>query len=341
MPKMSSEIAAPGTRTTLHGPTMGTRWSVRVDADDSLDLAALHQDLAAAVEQVDEQMSPWKPDSALTRLNRAPVDDWVELPAETMEVMGCALDVHRLSAGAFDPCVGALVNAWGFGAERDAPDAQAIRAARQSIPWPAPRCLELDEPQGRARRRAPLQLDLCGIAKGYAVDRMAALLRQHGVRHALAALDGELRAVGSQASGLPWAVALERPEEGRRAVHGVIELEDLAVATSGDYRRFVKLGHARVAHTMDARRGAPVNNAVASVTVLAPTCMQADAWATALLVAGPDEGVAMAQRMGLDVLLLLRRGEGLTALGLGRFGQTAAGSNLASPRSTRAITRGS
>jgi thiamine biosynthesis lipoprotein len=328
MPKMFSEPAAPCKRTTLHGPTMGTRWSASVDADASVDLDALRQDLAAAVEQVDAQMSPWKPDSDLVRLNRAPVGEWVDLSAEILEVLDCALDVQRLSAGAFDPCVGALVDAWGFGAVRDAPDAQAIRAARQSVPLAVNGRLELDRPAGRARKHASIQLDLCGIAKGYGVDRMAKVLQQHGVRHALAALDGELRAVGGQTSGLPWAVALERPEAGRRTVHAVIELEDLAVATSGDYRRCLEVGDARLAHTMDARRCAPVNNAVASVTVLARTCMQADAWATALLVAGPDEGLAMAQRMGMDVLFLLRRSEGLVEVGLGRFGRSADRSNL-------------
>lgn len=321
MPKMSSEPAAPRQRVTLHGPTMGTRWSATVEADDHKDTEALRQDLAAAVEQVDAQLSPWKPDSDLVRLNRAPVDVWVDLPAEMLEVLACALEVQSLSAGAFDPCVGALVDAWGFGAVRDAPDAQAIRSAREPTPHPGNSRLALDRAAGRARKRAPLQLDLCGIAKGYAVDRMATVLQQHGVRHALAALDGELRAVGTQASGVPWAVALERPETERRAVHGVIELADTAVATSGDYRHYLEVGGTRLAHTMDPRRCAPVNNAVASVTVLAPTCMQADAWATALLVAGPDEGLAMAQRMGLDVLFLLRRAEGLIEVGLGRLGQ--------------------
>ena len=320
MPKTSSESAASFTRTTLHGPTMGTRWSASVDADSSVDLAALRQGLAAAAEQVDGQMSPWKPDSDLMRLNRAPVGSWVDLSPEILEVLDCAFEVRRLSAGAFDPCVGVLVDAWGFGAARDAPDAQAIRAARQSMPQATNASLELDRPGGRARKQVPLQIDLCGIAKGYAVDRMAHVLQQHGVRHALAALDGELRAIGGQAGGAPWAVAIERPEAGRRAVHGVLELEDLAVATSGDYRHYLDVGNARIAHTMDARRCAPVNNTVASVTVLTRTCMLADAWATALLVAGPDEGPVMAQRMGLDVLFLLRRGEGLTEVGLGRFG---------------------
>lgn len=323
MPKTSSEPAALGKRTTLHGPTMGTRWSVSIDADSTVDLATLHQNLAAAVEQVDAQMSPWKPDSDLLRLNCAPEGNWVDIPTEMLEVLDCALDVNRLSAGAFDPCVGALVDAWGFGAVRDAPDAQAIRLARQSVQLAAHECIELDMPAGRVRKHVPVQLDLCGIAKGYAVDRMTQVLQQHGVRHALAALDGELRAVGGQANGKPWAVALERPEAGHRAVHGVIELEELAVATSGDYRHYVTVGDARLAHTMDARRRAPVHNAVASVTVLARTCMQADAWATALLVAGCEDGLTMAQGMRMDVLFLLRRAEDLVEVGLGRFGKCA------------------
>ncbi|MES2840933.1 MAG: FAD:protein FMN transferase [Pseudomonadota bacterium] len=324
MPKMSSETAVTCKRTTLHGPTMGTRWSATVDADNTMDLEALRQDLATAAEQVDEQMSPWKPDSDLMRLNRAPVDIWVDLSADIVEVLACALEIQHLSAGAFDPCLGELVDAWGFGAVRDTPDADAIRAARQPGAHAAAGSIELERTAGRARKRTHLQLDLCGIAKGYAVDRMVTVLQQHGVRHALAALDGELRAVGRQASGAPWAVALERPDVGLRAVQGVIELEDLAVATSGDYRRCLQVGDARLAHTMDARRRAPVNNALASVTVLARTCMHADAWATALLVAGPVEGLAMAQRMGLDVLFLVRRAEGLVELGLGRFGRSEA-----------------
>lgn len=323
MPKMSSEPVAPFNRTTLNGPTMGTRWSATVDVDATMDLALLRQDLAAAVEQVDDQMSPWKPDSDLMRLNRAPVDAWVDLPAELLEVLACALDVCRLSAGAFDPGVGALVDAWGFGAVRDAPDPAAIRSAREAT-WPSTNdCLDLDLRAGRVRKRAPLQLDLCGIAKGYAVDRMTAVLLQHDVQHAQVALDGELRAVGRQASGAPWAVALEQPETGRRAVHGVIELQDLAVATSGDYRRYLQVGDARLTHNMDPRRAAPVSNAVASVTVLARTCMHADAWATALLVAGPGEGFGLAQRMGLEALFLLRHPEGLVEMGLGRFGASA------------------
>lgn len=322
MPKTCSDPR----RLALHGPTMGTRWSVTCDAAPDTDVQALQTALAAAVQQVDAQMSPWLPGSDLNRLNHAPVGAWVTLPAEIMEVLVCALDVCRLSAGAFDPAAGALVDAWGFGAVRDAPDAEAIRTATSAAPVariPTYEALELDSGMLRARKHAPVHLDLCGIAKGYAVDRMADVLRQNGVPHALVALDGELRAVGGQADGQPWAVAVESPETGRRAVHSVVELQDLAVATSGDYRHYLQVGDARLAHTMDTRRGAPVRNEVASVTVLARQCMHADAWATALLVAGPGEGLALAQRMGLEVLWMLRRGNGLVTLGLGRFGSGA------------------
>lgn len=306
---------------------MGTRWSVLCDVPPEFDQAALQRELAASVEEVDRQMSPWKPDSDLLRLNRASVDAWVALPREIMGVLERALDVARESGGAFDPTVGALVDAWGFGAARDVPDAAAIRAAQR----PAWRTLELDPATGRARKHAALQIDLCGIAKGYAVDRMVQVLRRHGVAHALAALDGELRALGSQADGTPWAVALESPDAQRRAAHGVLELADIAVATSGDYRHFVQLGAQRLAHTMDPLRAAPVHNGVASVTVLAPDCTSADAWATALLVMGPEQGLALARALGLEALWLLRRGDALMEVGVGRFDAGPAVTPAASP----------
>ena len=307
MPKTPSE---PLVRARLHGPTMATRWSVLCDIDPALEQTVLHRALAAAVEQVDQQMSPWKPDSDLSRLNRAAPEAWVALPPEMLTVLARALEVARQSGGAFDPTVGALVDAWGFGAARGAPDAAAIRAATQAMHRPTYQNLELEPANGRARKHAPLQVDLCGIAKGYAVDRMIDVLKQHGVAHALAALDGELRALGGQADGQPWAVALESPTPGQRSAHGVLELQDLAVATSGDYRHFVQVGTERLAHTMDARRATPVRNDVASVTVLTPDCMSADAWATALTVMPPDAALTFAAKHDLAALIVSRAPHG-------------------------------
>jgi len=264
MPKTCSEPATPAARRTLHGPTMGTRWSVTLDGWPAAHDMALQRELAATVQQVDDQMSPWKPSSDLLRLNRAPVGTWVELPPQILAVLARALEVARLSGGAFDPTVGALVDAWGFGAAREQPDPAAIQAARGAAQDSGRAQLELDPAAGRARKHAALQLDLCGIAKGYAIDHMAAVLRGHGVSHALMALDGELRAIGSQADGQPWAVALESPGTGRRAVHGVIELQDLAVATSGDC-----MARPSTPRAPGSRSAAPRRNAAART---ASTC---------------------------------------------------------------------
>lgn len=234
MRKTCSE--APMRRLKLHGPTMATRWSLICDVGPEVDEPALHRNLAVVVDEVDRQMSPWKPESELTRLNASPVDTWVSLPPAILEVLARALEISRLSDGAFDPAVGTLVDAWGFGPARDEPDAQAIGCARSEDGRPAHNWLELDLTAGRARKHARMQLDLCGIAKGYAVDRMIAVVQTHEVEHALAALGTATRALGHQGNGEPWAIALESPQYTQRTTRSVIELADLAVATSGDYR---------------------------------------------------------------------------------------------------------
>ena len=245
---------------------------------------------------------------------------------DTAHVLWAALEMSRLSAGAFDVTAAPLVSLWKVTADDPGiPSAEAISRARDLVDY---RCLEvfrsaatpLRGPVYAARLKRPGQMvDLGGIAKGYAVDRMAEVLQHHGVAQALAALDGELRAIGGQADGRPWAVAIESPQTGLRRAHGVLALQDLAVATSGDYRHFFDVNGQRLAHSMDARSGTPVRGDVASVTVLAANCMLADAWATALLVAGAAQGLALAQRHGLEALWLLRRGGALVELGLGRF----------------------
>ena len=191
---------------------------------------------------------------------------------------------------------------------------------------PAHEVLEIDRAAGLVRKHAPITLDLNGIAKGYGVDRLAEMLRGFGITGFLVGIDGEMRASGLRPDGMPWTVAVEAPDPERRAPHSVLMLQDAAVATSGDYRRWVQIGDARLSHTMDGRRAAPVNNGVASVTVLATDCMSADAWATALLVAGPAEGMALAQRMRLEALFIVRREERWVEMGLGRFAVAGVGS---------------
>lgn len=297
------------TRRALNGPTMGSRWSAVFWADAGFDVDALHRDLQAAVETVEQQMSTWRPDSDLERLNAAPVGAWVEIGAELAEVLAAALEIGRLSDGAFDVGVGDLVKAWGFGGGTRTPDPRAIVGLGGRPSFDPPKTLVVDGPNRRARRLAPLRLDLSGIAKGYGVDRLAAVMRRHGLAAHLVGIDGEMRAAGAKADGRPWIVGHERPDRDARALLGVLELRDAAVATSGNYRHVVEVGGRALSHTMDPRRGGPADNDLASVTVLAPDCMTADAWATALMAVGSEQGAALARRHGLAAILVRTDGE--------------------------------
>lgn len=301
-------------RVALNGATMGTRWSALFFAGPSFDPAPLRADLQAAVDQVDQQMSTWRPDSDLMRLNAAPVGDWVVMPRQTAEVLRLGLAIGQLSGGAFDMGVGDAVTAWGFGPLQA--DAPRIRAAMQANRVPAHDAIEIQ--QSRVRKTAPIALDLNGIAKGYGVDQLANVMHAHGIVDALVGIDGEMRALGLRPDGAPWTIAVEGPDPDRRAPHSVLALQQAAVATSGDYRHWVQVRGRRLSHTMDPARGAPLTASPASVTVVAPTCAEADGWATALMVMGADCGAMLARRLGLDALFLLRAADGsVTETGVG------------------------
>lgn len=300
MQKTSTELK----RVALNGPTMGTRWSALLHLPPWFDAAELQRALAQAVAQVDAQMSTWKPDSDLTRLNNADKGVWVDLPDDLLLVLEASIAIGRASDGAFEIGVGDAIGAWGFG--HQSADPKSIERARLASRRPAYDCLEIDRKAGRARKHASISLDLNGIAKGYGVDRLAGAARAFGLDAGLFAIDGELRALGAQPDGRAWFIAVERPDYNRRAPHSMIELVDAAVATSGDYRHWVEIDGKRLSHTIDPRKGMPLVQSPASVTVIAKDCMSADAWATAMMVLGEEGGMLLAKSLGLSVLFLYR-----------------------------------
>ena len=317
---MSIDLAAPSRndapllRHALNGATMGTRYSAVLFAPDGADIKALDAALFDAVDRVDRQMSTWKPDSDLNRLNAAPVGDWIAIPRELTAVLAASLRIGRASNGAFDIGVGDLVAAWGFGPAGPDPDACRIAALAKQPRLATALTLELDEVGRRARKHAPLSLDLSGIAKGYGVDELARVMDAFAIPSWLVGIDGEMRAKGFKPDGSPWAVGLERPQRGTRDVMGVIELTDMAIATSGDYRHWRDVGGKTLSHTMNPKSGVPLENNLASVSVLAPTCMEADAWATVLMVLGETAGRQMAKTRGIDAILVLRDGSVISTL---------------------------
>lgn len=198
------------------------------------------------------------------------------MPPQLLDLLALSLELVRETGGLFDIGMGGLSAAWGFGAARGRfnPDAM-VEPPRPAGATEA--SLELDCANGRARKHATLSLTLDCIAKGHAVDAMAEKARGMGVSQGLFGLDGELRALGGRPDGRPWGVAVEEATPATRAVRGVLEIADTALASSGDYRHFVMIGDRRVSHTMNPRNGLPAQ-AISAITVLAESCARADAW---------------------------------------------------------------
>ncbi|MCC5885503.1 MAG: FAD:protein FMN transferase [Gammaproteobacteria bacterium] len=298
----------------LDGRTMGTYWSVRIAAPPAdLDAEALREDLEAALIEVNAQMSNYDPESEISRFNRSPVGEWFAVSAELAEVMAAAREVSARSDGAFDVTVGPLVNLWGFGprrVERDrVPDEAAIEAARARVDW---RQIEVRQDPPALRRQAEVTADLGGIAKGHGADVMTAVIESHGATRYLADIGGDMRGRGHNARGVPWQVGVEVPALGRRGgVQAIIAIDDVAVTTSGDYRNYFVHEGRRYSHTIDPKTGWPIEQRVASVTVLHASAMWSDGWATALNVMGPESGLALARELSLPVLFILYTDSGL------------------------------
>lgn len=295
---------------------MGTRYSAVFFAAPGLDESAIGASLFAAVDKVDRQMSTWKPESDLNRLNAAPLQQWISVPEALISVLDSALRIGQQSDGAFDIGVGAVVDAWGFGPGKRQPDVDQISTSTQRTYRSASDALEIDHAHRRVRKRAAITLDLSGIAKGYGVDELARCLDRFGITRYLVGIDGEMRARGVKQDGRPWAIAVEKPVREVREAMGVMELTDAAIATSGDYRHWVELAGKHYAHTMDPANGRPVRNRLAAVTVVMSSCMDADAWATALLVLGETAGIELAQKQGMDALFVLHDGEGFEEISI-------------------------
>jgi len=321
-------------RRQLAGSTMGTSWSVHL-----MQPAGVAADLQSALEreldQIVAQMSHWAPDSLLSIYNAAPGGSWHALPPQFFEVIDYALQVAQDSGGAFDPAAGDIVELWGFGsglgagARYDQPDFYAPSPAAvanlfarrpHALARPGTYAL-LDRARRRLLQPGGVVLDLSAVAKGYAVDRLALCLERHGVRHYLVEIGGELRGAGVKEDGQPWWVEVEGVPDAAGGSGGsgdsrqqpVVALHGLAIATSGDYRRYFRQARRRVPHTLDPRSGQPIANGLASVTVLAKTCMQADALSTALTVLGPQAGMAFAEARALAARFLLRADDGSLA----------------------------
>ncbi len=295
---------------------MGTSWSVKLVRPGHLSLQQVHAGIQRQLDQVVQQMSTWLDSSDISRFNRAPANSWHPLPKEFFKVLDYAVYTAQQSGGAYDPTVGPLVNLWGFGpggSYDGPPQPEAIGQALARQGW---RKLQLDRIRQRVLQPGGMYLDLSSIAKGYGVDQVADYLQAQGVQSYLVEVGGELRGYGSKPDADPWWVALEQPPSASvkdqadsassQPQASIVALHGLAIATSGDYRRYFEQDGRRYSHTLDPRSGYPVQHAPASVTVLHASCMMADALATALTVLGVAEGLDYARDQNIAARFVSR-----------------------------------
>jgi len=294
---------------SLSGLTMGTTYSVKLVGPSELDLFSVRQRIQTVLDRVNGRMSTYRDDSELSRFNQAAPNEWVPVSAETAYVVGLGLEISQLTQGAFDMTVGPLVNLWGFGPNGDiskAPSEQQINQLRPRIGYQ--RVAVQSEPPA-LRKQGDQYLDLSAIAKGYAVDAVADMLKADFDAY-LVEVGGELRARGKKPDGSPWRVAVESPLAGTRGVQEVIGVNDTAIATSGDYRNYFEQDGIRYSHTIDPATGKPITHRLASVTVLDPSCARADAMATAFMVLGDERGRVLADQLNLPVLFIVKGDDG-------------------------------
>jgi thiamine biosynthesis lipoprotein len=292
------------------GATMGTTYRVvlgrRVESDR---VRALQRGVDSLLTAVNASMSTYDSTSELSRFNGRADTTRVPVSDALAEVLRVSLAVHAASEGLFDVTVGPLVDAWGFG-PASRPTQALPQAQRDSLRALVGSGLLAFDGTALRKRDPRVRIDLSAVAKGYAVDVVSDWLSANGAADHLVEIGGEMQARGRNARGEPFRVGIEDPDPNGRRVRFAIALSDRALASSGNYRNFVDLNGVRYAHTIDPVSGAPVQHTLLAVSVLHARCADADAWATALMVAGPERAWALAQANDLDVGLLISTGPG-------------------------------
>jgi thiamine biosynthesis lipoprotein len=292
----------------LSGSTMGTRYHISIIVNKHINTIQLQQDIEQLLDSINQQMSTYIDASEISRFNRFKANTWFMVSEDLLQLVSMATKAYQISAARFDPSIYPLVDLWGFAKhiQLTPPNTAAIQQALhntglQHLKIQAhPAALAKDIPQ--------LSLDLSAIAKGYAVDQVSALLLEQGFTDHLVEIGGEIQAQGKNRQQQAWHIAIEHPTNTQSFYSGKpiagVYLSQQALATSGDYRNFYEYQGKRYAHTLDPVTGQPVNNTLASVTVIHPSSAWADAMATAIMVMGVKQGLAFANKEKLAVFMV-------------------------------------
>jgi len=301
----------------IYGTTMGSTYSIKWVEEEGVPSPDRVKGIVdQMLEEFESEASTWRPDSALSRFNRAPAGTCREMPGSIIDLVLLAQQLHAQSGGSFDLTVGPLMALWGFHGEQgpQVPDQHQITQTMQRV---GQQYLRVEGSQLCKDR--PLELDISGIAAGYMIDRVAERLIAMGVKSYMVEITGELKAEGVKPGGNPWRIAVEEPRDDNRVAQLVLPLRGFGISTSGDYRNYFEHEGQRYSHTFDPLSGKPVLQDLAAVTVLHPSAAWADGLSTVLLVKGSDAGWDHALAADLPALFVIREGNGFVSRSTPRF----------------------
>lgn len=296
----------------INGKTMGTTYTVKyvnVDgAASKLSPSQIKDKIDNLLVEINQLMSTYIPDSELSLLNQAPADVAFPISPATDYVIQEALRLHNKSQGMLDITVGPLVNLWGFG-----PTLRADKIPTQAQLAKTRAYIGVDKfnlSNGEIVKLHPkVYIDLSTIAKGYAVDEIAALLLIEGLANYLVEIGGEMRVAGTKPNNEKWLIAIEKPLSGERAIQQIVSIGDNAMATSGDYRNYFEEDGMRYSHLINPTTGYPIQHNMVAVTVVAPKSIEADGLATALMVMGSTQGKLLAEKEDIAAFFIIKEGD--------------------------------
>ncbi|HIH9441054.1 TPA: FAD:protein FMN transferase ApbE [Klebsiella variicola subsp. variicola] len=301
------------TATVLDGKTMGTFWRVSVIGVDEAKAEALRAKVQAQLDADDRLLSTWKNDSALMRFNHAADTRPWPVSEAMADIVTLSLRIGAKTHGAMDITVGPLVNLWGFGPDKQpvaTPDAQAIAAAKARTGLQHLQVINQSGRQFLQKDIPDLFVDLSTVGEGYAADHLARLMEQEGISRYLVSVGGALVSRGMNGEGKPWRVAIQKPTDRENAVQAIVDINGHGISTSGSYRNYYELDGKRISHVIDPQTGQPITHKLVSVTVIAPTALEADGWDTGLMVLGPEKAQQVVREQGLAVYMIVKEGEG-------------------------------
>lgn len=303
----------------LRGEIFGTFFEVSVGVQHEIDKDALENGILEVLHEVDRQMSNYRDDSDLNRINNAELHQPVSIPAELFYVLQKSEQVAQMSGGAFDHTVGSLINLWGFGPDGRVETAPPQAELERELDRVGYHYVILDEEAQTVKRTSDLNLSLSAIAKGYGSDAVSQYLLEQGIDNHLVNIGGDIMSKGQRAPDQNWRIGIEAPNDTQQMVRHILPIEDTAMVSSGDYRNYFEEDGVRYSHTIDPTTGYPINHNLAAVTVLAENATLADGYATVLMVKGVERGVQFADKHDFAALFIVRGEEGFETIVSERF----------------------